>query len=164
MKTRINPKGISFSKPVILFSAICCMLVMFSSCKKKSQRPGGKTTETPYDITSVVNAGSTGSGSVATATLSATYSKSNKTLRYNLRFSGIEPGNINLHLGTATELGTLLANLKKEGEKYTSPLIGTVVLNEIGEKAVLENKAYINIISTRFPAGEIRGQLLINKK
>ena len=162
MKTSVNLKGISFRKPILMFSAIFCMLALFSACKKKIQRPAEKK-EIEYNITSVVNATNTKSGSAATAVLSATYLKSNKTLRYNLRFSDIEPESVNLHLGTTTELGTLVVNLKKEGAKYSAPSIGSVVLNEAGEKALLEDKVYINLTSTKFPAGEIRGQLLLKK-
>lgn len=162
MKTSINLKGISFRKPILMFGAIFCMLALFSACKKKTQRPAEKK-ETEYNITSVVNATNTRTGSTATGTLTATYKKSTKKLAYNLRFSNIDPESINLHLGTATELGTLVANIKKDGAKYSSPSIGTVDLNEAGEKALLEDKVYLNIVSTRFPAGEIRGQLLLKK-
>lgn len=162
MKTLRYSKGISFRKPILMLSAICCTLALFSACKKKTQRPADKK-EIEYNITSVVNATNTGTGSTATAIFSATYLKSNKTLRYNLRFSNIDPESANLHLGTATELGALVVNLKKEGAKYTLPSIGSVVLNETGEKALLEDKLYLNLSSTKFPAGEIRGQLLVKK-
>jgi len=162
MKTSIRLKGIPFKKPILMLSAIFCMLALFSACKKKTQPPVQKK-EIEYNITSVVNATNTKTGSTATGTLTATYKKSTKKLAYNLRFNDIEPGSINLHLGTATELGTLIANIKKDGAKYSSPSIGTLDLNEDGEKALLEDKVYLNIVSTKFPAGEIRGQLLLKK-
>lgn len=162
MKTSINLKGISFRKPILMFSAIFCMLALFSACKKKKPRPAEKK-EIEYNITSVVNATNTKTGSTATGILTATYKKSTKKLSYNLRFSDVEPESVNLHLGTATELGTLVVNIKKDGLKYTSPSIGTVDLSEAGEKALLEDKVYLNLTSTKFPAGEIRGQLLLKK-
>lgn len=162
MKTSIRLKGTSFRKTTLMFSAVFCMLALFSACKKKIQRPAEKK-ETEYNISSVVNVSNTQSGSAATAILTANYKKSTKKFSYNLRFNGIEPESVNLHLGTATALGTLVANVKKDGAKYTSPSIGTVDLNEAGEKALLEEKIYLNITSTKFPAGEIRGQLLLKK-
>jgi hypothetical protein len=162
MKPSINLTGISLRKPILMFGAIFCMLTLFSACKKKALRPVEKK-ETEYNITAAVNATNIKTGSTATGTLTATYKKSTKKLAYNLRFSDIDPESINLHLGTATELGTLVANIKKDGAKYTSPSIGTVELNEAGEKALLEDKVYLNIVSTKFPAGEIRGQLLLKK-
>ncbi|QNK61640.1 CHRD domain-containing protein [Pedobacter sp. PAMC26386] len=160
---RLNKSNRNILKRTILiFGLLCCIIVIIHSCRRKFEELPGEE-ESPYDITAQVNVNNTESGSKASGNLFATYTKTSRTLIYDINFKGIQPNHINLNQGSLIQLGRLIANLKKEGIKFSSPLHGKLVLNIRAEKALLSNKLYLNMSSVKFPEGEIRGQLIAHK-
>ncbi|RQO75660.1 hypothetical protein DBR43_10000 [Pedobacter sp. KBW06] len=156
-------KGISLKRSVLLLSTAFCMFVIFSSCKKKSNPPIPVKVPTEYTFTGPINAILAQTGSSAIGIFSATYITATKTLNYNIFFNGLDPENINLHQGNSSIPGSLIANLKKTGTAYVSPLLGSVVLNDQSEKELLNGNLYVNMTSVKFPAGEIRGKIFLIK-
>lgn len=156
MRTFSNSTRTSFA-----LGLICFVAVTSTGCKKKAAEPEKKVR---FEVTSQIEAGYTKSESKAKGTLSAEYLSTSKQLTYTINYTGLEADQANLHHGTPTVLGKGVAVLKKDGQKYTSPLKGSIKLDVLAEKALFEDNLYINLTSLKFPAGEIRGQLIVRNK
>ena len=162
MKTQNCLKGYSYKSISSLVLAFFIITMAFSCKKNTPVKPEKKIPTPSINVTAELNGSSAGSTSKSTGTLSAIYSKDNKTLTYNLRFATVEP--VNISLGTEANSINFVPTLPKDGAKYASPLIGKVVLDAKAEEALLADKVFINITSTKFSTGEIRGKLSIAKK
>ncbi|MBC8986816.1 CHRD domain-containing protein [Pedobacter sp. N36a] len=162
MRTSNHSKSHTIYKSVSLFALAFLVMVMAVSCKKNNPQKRKIQPPQDFNVTSQLNGSTAGSTSTATGTLSASYSRTNKTLTYNVQFTGTKP--VNISLGSQTELASFVASIPKQGTKYASPLTGRLVLNANGEKALLEEKMFINVTSDNFPTGEIRGKLLVTQK
>lgn len=138
---------------------VACLCMTISSCKKKNPSPAGKGELT--NLVALLNESLTASKSNATGIISATYSKTTKILIYTVRWNIIDPENITM--GSAAELDDIVSTFDKSGEKYVSPMSGSLILDEEAETALLNNQLYLNMTSEKFPLGEIRGQLLLSK-
>nr|MBA3468314.1 CHRD domain-containing protein [Herpetosiphonaceae bacterium] len=97
------------------------------------------------------------SGSTATGSAAITIDTAANTLSYNITFSGLSSSELSAHIhgfappgANAGVLHTLPAG---------SPKIGVYNYNQADEANILAGLTYINIHSTNFPGGEIRGQI-----
>jgi len=116
----------------------------------------------------------------ATGTFSATIDETAKTITFTLTFSGLEGTTTvaHIHVGQFDVVGGVSAFLCGGGSKPACPASGTVtgtivaadVIGPVPQgvnagdfdklvQAIEAGKAYANVHSSRFPNGEIRGQI-----
>ncbi len=96
-------------------------------------------------------------GSTATGTATLTLDTAANTLTYNIVFSGLTSAELFAHIHGAADPGV------PAGIKHVlpmgSPKIGTWNYMEADEADILGGRMYINIHSSMFSGGEIRGQI-----
>jgi len=116
----------------------------------------------------------------ATGDFSATIDETAKTITFTLTFSGLEGTTTasHIHVGQFDVAGGVSAFLCGGGSKPACPASGTVtgtiiasdVIGPVPQgvdpgdfdklvQAIEAGKAYVNVHSSRFPGGEIRGQI-----
>lgn len=99
--------------------------------------------------------------SAATGTASASYDRVSKVLTLTVSYSGVAANNMHIHKGPAGIAGNVIFPLGRN--PYSSPMTFTTPSLTLGQEDSLMNKLYyVNIHSVTFPAGEIRGQLVVN--
>jgi hypothetical protein len=84
-----------------------------------------------------------------------------QTFQWTITFSGLTSDAVAAHVhGPQTPGGNagVLFNLAPDGVK--SPLKGSVDLNDGELEYLLTGRMYVNIHSTKYPAGELRGQIM----
>ncbi len=105
-------------------------------------------------------------GSSATGTFTGTYNKVTKSLSYTINYTGITPtgGSINLAPGGPGTNGASIATFTS----LNSPISGTINFTQnqsseqaqAWENALMEERMYVNLTTTQYPAGEIRGNIM----
>ena len=130
-------------------------MLLMQSCKKDTPTPANPNVNFAATLTGAsetpVNA------SAATATFTGTYNTNTKVLTYTLTYAGITPTAWHIHNGLPGVPGGVEFSL---GAIVPSPLSSaTAAFTTTEESDLMENKLYVNIHSTAFPNGEIRGQL-----
>ncbi len=160
METKRN----SYKNPFILmgkilmlkqlqFIVLAGLLVTAGSCKKDTVNPNVKfmaaingVSETPANA------------SAATGTATLTFNSDTKIFSVVVNFSGITATSAHIHKGTVGVPGGVIFGFTSP---ITSPINYTSVALDSTQQADLNaNMYYVNIHSTAFPAGEIRGQLI----
>ena len=96
------------------------------------------------------------SGSSATGSMIGTYNTSTNVLSYIISYSGLTPTAMHFHGNAAAGAS---AGVKATITVVPSPISGTIMVAEADEAAVLGGMWYINIHTSAFPGGEIRGQV-----
>ena len=97
--------------------------------------------------------------SMAAGTASFTYNTTTYILTGTVTFSGITATGAHIHKGAAGVSGDVIFPLGSA--PVTSPISFTsVALNATQRADLMANLYYVNIHSTAFPGGEIRGQLI----
>ncbi len=96
------------------------------------------------------------------ATGMATFTLERDTLRltWEVTFEGLTstPSGLHVHGPTPAE-GSAPAVFALAGENFTSPVTGERVIS-IGEVSLfVQNLAYVNLHTSRYPEGEIRGSI-----
>jgi hypothetical protein len=161
MSIFMNSRRTTLKITLITLSMVFAAAFLFMSCKKK-------VVDLPkrirFDVIAQIDSSGTKSASKAKGNLTAEYLSSTKQLTYNITYSGAEVAQVDLHYGTSAALGAGVAILKKQGQKYTSPLKGYIKLDVAAEDALFKDSLYINISTAKFPDGEIRGQLTVKDK
>ena len=82
-------------------------------------------------------------------------------LEWTITFRNLTSNAVAAHIhGPQTPGGNagVLFNLAPNGT--TSPLVGSVVLNDGELEYLLTGRLYVNIHTTQYPAGELRGQIM----
>jgi hypothetical protein len=145
------------------FSSIQIMslvLVLFIfSCKKKDDVviPPVVTT---VNFAATVNGASEvpTNASSATGSMIGSFDKVSKIFSLTLTYSGLTATNMHIHKGPAGVSGSVLFGLSTS--PFTSPITYTSPALSTGqEDSLMTNLYYVNIHSSAFPAGEIRGQI-----
>jgi len=103
----------------------------------------------------------------ATGTLSGTYNKDNNTLTYTVTWSGLTGGNPTaMHFHGAADPG-IAAGVQIPITGFTAAAAGTVsgtaTLKDEQETDLLNGQWYYNIHNATYPAGEIRGQVVLTQ-
>lgn len=160
MKTNWN----SFKYPFILigkilmlkqiqFIVLSGLLIAAGSCKKDASENDVKFLATMNGASEVP-----ANSSMATGTATLTYNKETKIFSIIVNFSGITATGAHIHKGAQGTPGGVIFPFTSP---ITSPINYTSVALDSTQRADLNaDLYYVNIHSTAFPSGEIRGQLI----
>ena len=85
------------------------------------------------------------------------YDSATHALEYYVNYDGIAPAKVDLH-GPATAKDKAATALDIPVSE--SPISGTVKLTPEQENQLLAGRMYVDIHSQKYPAGEIRGQIV----
>jgi hypothetical protein len=96
------------------------------------------------------------SGSDAFAEAEFTYDSSSRALEYYVNYDGVAPAKVDIH-GPAA--GGENAPALVTFHLSESPISGTVTLTQEQAAELLAGKTYLDIHSSTYPDGEIRGQI-----
>lgn len=95
--------------------------------------------------------------STATGTFTGTYNAETKKLKYTVTFTGLTPSAGHIHMGAPGTNG----GVKVPFSDLTSPIEGEADIDQETADAMFANKTYVNLHTTAFPNGEIRGNLRV---
>jgi hypothetical protein len=98
-------------------------------------------------------------GSTATGTATLTYNKDTRLFSIVVEYTGITPNAGHIHLGEVGEAGNVVFGFESSLASpinYTSP-----ALTETQENDLYAHQYYVNLHTTLYPGGEIRGQLIL---
>lgn len=129
-------------------------LIFLTSCKKKNI-----STENFYvAFKATINGANEApaNGSAATGTATASYNKNTKVLLVNVIYTGLTATQAHIHKGALGVSGGVIFPFAT----IASPINASFTLDAAQEADLLANLYYVNIHSTAFINGEIRGQLL----
>lgn len=159
MKTKRNSNNSPFNLTGLIpafrqihFVLLAGILITAASCKK-SDDPKVTFLATINGLNETpVNA------STATGTATLTFNKDTKIFTVVVTYSGVTATNAHIHKGEVGVAGGVIFGFTAP---LTSPINYTSVALDASQEADLNaNLYYVNIHSTAFPGGEIRGQLI----
>lgn len=138
----------------------------YSITAKATDNKGAVTTSSPINITVNVGFKATLNGanerpnpnaSTATGSSTASFNVTTKILTITTTYTGITPSAGHIHTGAASIAGPITFGFTS----LTSPIVFTTVpLTPAQETDLMANLMYVNLHTTAFPGGEIRGQLI----
>jgi hypothetical protein len=131
----------------LAFSTVAC---------SKEDDPKTTTTETT-NLTATINGAQQvpANNSAATGTFTGVYTPGNKQLSYTVVYQGLVPSVAHIHIGAPGVSGPVAIPFAQ----LTSPITGTVTLTADQAEKLLTNSMYVNMHSSAFPNGEIRGDI-----
>ncbi|WP_460610732.1 CHRD domain-containing protein [Hymenobacter terrigena] len=127
---------------------------LFTACSKDDATPTANTTT---NLTATINGAQQvpANNTTAAGAFAGVYTSSNKLLTYTVTFSGFTPSAAHIHSGAPGVNGAVAIPFSS----LTSPITGTVTLTDDQANQLLNNGMYVNMHSTAFPNGEIRGDI-----
>lgn len=153
-----SSKNLNMKTKLFTYALLIINLIMISSCSKSSTTIPTSTTVT-FQATLTGASETPANGSTATGSATFTYNTVTYILSGSVYFSGIIPTAAHIHKGAVGVAGGVIFPLGSV--PMTSPISFTSVPLDATQRAdLLANLYYVNIHSTAYPGGEIRGQLL----
>ncbi len=168
-------------RPALYAALAVCTLVALGVGAYAVSAGGGKTMVKADTLTGYEEATPAGVSSAATGSFEATIDDAAGTIDYTLSYSGLEAPALfaHIHFGNRFTSGGVSVFLCGGGGKPACPTPGGTVsgtitaadvigpaaqgiaAGEFGElvDAIRAGVTYVNVHSTKFPAGEIRGQI-----
>jgi hypothetical protein len=144
-------------KPLLRFLAISFVFFIIISCSNNND-DNSSPVIVSFDAT--LNGASEvppNSTTMATGTATLSYNKTTKVFTLNVNYSGLTPTDGHIHVGAVGADGPVVFPLTS----LTSPISFTSpALTTAQETDLLSNLYYVNLHTTAFPGGEIRGQLI----
>lgn len=141
------------------FALLLLTVIGIGSCKKNDPTPASTTTIVTFTATINGSSETPSNASSATGTANFTYNTVTYVLSGTVTFSGITPISAHIHKGAVGVPGGVIFPLGTA--PFTSPVSFTSVPLDATQMAdLMANLYYVNIHSTAFPGGEIRGQLI----
>jgi hypothetical protein len=138
---------------------LIALVVFIFSCKKNDD-VAVPPVVTTVNFAATVNGASEvpANASTATGAMTGSFDKVSKILNVTLTYTGLTAINMHIHKGPAGVSGGVLFGLSTS--PFTSPVTFTSPALSAGqEDSLMTNLYYVNIHSSAFPAGEIRGQI-----
>ena len=135
--------------------AILSLTTFLGSCSKNDSTP--TPTSNVTNLAAVINGAQQipANGSTATGTFAGTYDGSNMQLTYSVTFQGLTPTSAHIHVGAPGASGAVAIPFAS----LASPITGTVTLTADQSNSLLNNNMYVNIHSSSYSGGEIRGNI-----
>jgi len=100
----------------------------------------------------------------ARGTITGTFDKASSIFKYSVTYSGLTPLGAHFHTGAPGANGPIAIELPKNNaakDGYVSPIEGAFILSAANATALLSNGIYVNLHTTAYPNGEIRGNITI---
>ena len=147
---------------------ICCGLVLiaFASCKKDKETVNNPVYNIQGNATGAQEAPNRIATS-ATATLTGTYNRDNNTLTYTITWNGLTGGNPSaMHFHGAADPGVpagVQVGITGFPATASGTVSGTATLSDTQETDLVNGQWYYNIHDATYPAGEIRGQVVLTQ-
>jgi len=138
-----------------IYFILALSLLIFGSCKKT------ETASNTLKSFSFVLSGSNHVPPVATSatgTVTGTYDTSTKTLSFTLTYTGMTPTAGHIHKGAVGTTGPVALPFLGS---LTSPYAYSIVLTASQEADLFATNYYVNLHSSAFPSGELRGQISV---
>jgi hypothetical protein len=144
-------------KNVLFVCAIVLLSVGFYSCKKSSDSTPAPDPNVTYKATITGASEVPANASTATGTATLTFNTSTKIFTIAVTFTGVTAINGHIHKGAVGTSGGVIFPFSS----FTSPISYTsAALDATQEADLTAGLYYVNLHSTAFPGGEIRGQLI----
>ncbi len=138
----------------VIYSVLIAFLIAGTGCSKSSD------TNTDVIFKATLNGASETppNASEATGNATLTFNTGTKIFTVVVNYTGIEATAAHIHKGDVGVAGGVVFGFPSP---VTSPINYTSVALDSAQEADLNNDLYyVNVHSTEFPAGEIRGQLI----
>ena len=126
---------------------------LLASCSKKEEAAPAQTTTLSATINGAQQ--TPANNSTATGTFAGTYVSTSKQLTYTVTYQGLTPSMAHIHTGGPGVLGSVAIPF----DNLASPITGTVTLTPEQADNLLNNRMYVNIHTSAFGNGEIRGDI-----
>jgi hypothetical protein len=136
---------------------IATLLGLSIGCSKKEEAPSKPLFDA--NLTAVINGAQQvpANASPATGTFEGVFDSKSMTLTYTVEYRGMTPNIAHIHVGAPGTNGSVVIPFRD----VSSPITGTYKLDKDGAEDLLYNGMYVNIHSTAFPGGEIRGDIKV---
>lgn len=145
-------------KKVLIASAVVLLSTGMFSCKKSSDSTPAPDPNVTYKAT--INGASEvpANASLATGTATLVFNTTTKIFTVTVNFAGLTPSNGHIHKGAVGVSGGVIF-------PFTLPLASPFTytsgaLDATQEADLTAGSYYVNLHTTAFPGGEIRGQLI----
>ena len=135
--------------------AVAAAITFLSGCSKKEDTPPAAAPTT--ELTATVNSAQQVpvNPSTATGTFTGTYTTSSRQLVYTVTYQGMTPSIAHIHTGAPGTSGSVAISFAN----LASPITGTVVLTPDQADNLLNGRMYVNMHSSTYGGGEIRGDI-----
>ena len=135
------------------YLALATIGLLASCSKKEAPNPAPTTT----NLTATINGAQQvpANNSTATGTFTGTYVSTSKQLTYTVTYQGLTPTIAHIHTGAPGATGSVAIPF----DNLASPITGTVTLTPEQADNLLNNRMYVNIHTSAFGNGEIRGDI-----
>ena len=131
-------------------------LLTFTACKKDDDQQPANVVNLTATLDSKQAVPTT--TSTATGTFTGTYDKDTKVLTYSVTYQGLTPNKGHIHMGAPGVAGGVLLGFSSV---TTSPITGTATLKTEDADKILSGNTYVNLHSTTFGNGGIRGNITV---
>jgi hypothetical protein len=147
-------------KTLLRFIAISFVYFGFITCSNNNDDDNSTPTPVIVSFNAILNGTSEvppNNTTMATGTATLSYNKTTKIFILYVTYSGLTPTDGHVHVGAVGVDGPVVFPLTS----LTSPINFTSrALTTAEETDLLANLYYVNLHTTAFPGGEIRGQLI----
>lgn len=134
------------------------MILLAAACKDDKEEEPVVSNEVKFTNIALTGAKEVPANpSTASGVFNGTYNKDTNLLTYTFSYTGMTATNMHFHKGDPTISGGVVIPI---ASPYASPMSGTTrVLTDAEEVDLLAGLWYVNIHSSTYGGGEIRGQL-----
>lgn len=159
-------KNIFLKKYLFSSIAVASVSLLLTACDKEESDENGNDNKT-YTL----SGSASGAQEVpavttsASGTLNGSYNSGTNTLSYNITWTGLSGVASAAHFHGPAEAGVsadVLVPITVTTPDINGSAIGSVVVTDSVESALLAGKVYYNVHTAANPTGEIRGQVLTN--